>query len=466
MRVTIRNFKSVGQASIELRPGLNILIGPNGSGKTCLLSALQFVRDVFRVGAAQALALQGGAQQAYRHGKSVMSFSLTHPYGNRTYRRRKAPCELRWEVEIGRKGPEKLATITREEIRVTAQIGETRVCLFAMGRSTAHGRPKVTLASPQTFGRDLFSVWRQEFGGTSKAALAGLFEKKWIRPRLYRLREEPDHSFVPMLAGLDTVLDHVQTSFRFLNEYSILPDVARASTEQLPFAQMAPNGHGVSEVIDALEKRRYDKLAFAEAEEAYGLGYLYPRRLPYWLPFGRHLKPYGTRLDAPYAFAEINRELAAAVKPITRVSVDIDPTNGKRFVVFKAGRDTFYPQEVSDGTIKWLCILVSLFVPFSRVYLLEEPENFLHPWMQQRLISIMRRQAEQNKTIFFLASHSATILNAAFPEEILTVKQGKQGTDVSAMTDLQSVKKVLAESKFHLGDLWVSGAIGAVPAHE
>jgi predicted ATPase len=134
--------------------------------------------------------------------------------------------------------------------------------------------------------------------------------------------------------------------------------------------------------------------------------------------------------------------------------------------VFKAERDTFYPQEVSDGTVKWLCILVSLFVPFSKVYLLEEPENFLHPWMQQRLISIMREQARQNKTIFLLASHSATVLNAALPEEILIVRQGSQGTEVSTVGDADSIRQVLAASQFHLGDLWVSGAIGGVPTHE
>jgi uncharacterized SAM-dependent methyltransferase len=86
--------------------------------------------------------------------------------------------------------------------------------------------------------------------------------------------------------------------------------------------------------------------------------------------------------------------------------------------------------------------------------------------MQQRLISIMREQATRNGTIFLLASHSATVLNAALPEEILIVRQSNRGTEVSAVGDLQSIKRVLAESDFHLGDLWVSGLLGGVPADE
>ena len=133
---------------------------------------------------------------------------------------------------------------------------------------------------------------------------------------------------------------------------------------------------------------------------------------------------------------------------------------------FESGDDDFYPEEVSDGTVKWLCLLVSLFVPFSKVYLLEEPENFLHPWMQQRLIAIMREQAKANNTIFFVSSHSATILNGVHPEEILIVRNGPNGTELSAIQNLDEVREALRQSDFHLGDLWVSGAIGGVPINE
>jgi len=325
------------------------------------------------------------------------------------------------------------------------------------------------LCPPTDFGHDLFSIWKVEHGSKRKSVIAEHFSDKGFHRTLERLRKDPDRSAFPLIAQLDEALNDIYSSFMFLNEYNILPDVARASTEQLPFAQMAPNGEGVSEVIDALEHQRYHKLEqlrFMDFDDMFGAEPYHFRYSPYMrMPFRlsrwrQEREPYSGALD------NINRQLSAAVRPITAVSVEIDPTSGRRFVVFEAGTEKFYPEEVSDGTVKWLCILVSLFVPFSRVYLIEEPENFLHPWMQQRLIEIMREQAKQNETIFLLSSHSATILNAALPEEILLVKQSDGGTVLSAMGNIEDIRKVLAESDFHLGDLWVSGAIGGVPADE
>jgi len=169
------------------------------------------------------------------------------------------------------------------------------------------------------------------------------------------------------------------------------------------------------------------------------------------------------QLTLKEALANINSELAAAVKPIAEVSAQIDLTNGKRFVVFKAGKEIFYPEEVSDGTMKWLCILVSIYVPFSQLYLLEEPENFLHPWMQQRLIQLMREQAINNQTIFLLTSHSTTVLNSAQPGEVVIVKSTATGTKATSIQPDGDLTALLKSTDFGLGDLWVSGALGAVP---
>jgi len=43
-RVYIENFKSVKRLELELSPGINVLVGPNASGKTNILEALDFLR--------------------------------------------------------------------------------------------------------------------------------------------------------------------------------------------------------------------------------------------------------------------------------------------------------------------------------------------------------------------------------------------------------------------------------------
>jgi predicted ATPase len=413
LRLQIRNFKSIESAELCLNPGLNILVGPNGAGKTCLLSALKFVRDVFRLGAAQALARSGGTRHVYNRGHSEIRFSIWQDYGERTYRRRKYPCQVLWEVAIAQRGPEKIATIVEENLKIG--LSGTGICrdlldIAVNRRNLRRIKTRINVCSPQEVGRDLFSGWASEERSRNKTQLYERFVSYLSRVRK-SIRENPDRSLFPMVASFDEMLSRLLYRFLFLNEYNILPEIARASTEQLPYAQMRPDGGSVSEVIQALANRHYHKIedpANIETEwpDEYGLFYL-PHTHRRWYRYRRY-EPYGRkpgRYVIENALSNINAEVAAAVSPITSVGVEIDPTNGRRFVVFRTDTETFYPQEVSDGTMKWLCILVSIFVPYSRVYLLEEPENFLHPWMQQRLVGIMRDQSRQNAMIYVLTSH-------------------------------------------------------------
>jgi predicted ATPase len=112
--------------------------------------------------------------------------------------------------------------------------------------------------------------------------------------------------------------------------------------------------------------------------------------------------------------------------------------------------------------MKWLCLLVAMYVPNSRVILLEEPENFMHPWMQQRFISIVREQAKKLNISVIVSTHSVTILNSITLKELLLVYQTEGETHVESVKDQKEVQKVLDKTSFGLGDIWVSGGIGGV----
>jgi len=474
IQLTISNFKSIRKATLALRKGLNILVGPNGSGKTCLLSSLHFIRDILRLGVAQAVARSGGHQRVYRRGSRRIAFEVVHDYGTRLYRNRKTPCILTWSIQIAQTGPQGIAKVEKESIEIHAntQDGPAKLLSLDAKRTEPNStRIDVYLSPPSDCGRDLFSDWRRS-RGTSKARLHKAFLGSTTKDIRYFAKSNPDRSLLPFLAQMDDRATYLYSQFTLLDEYNIVPDVARAATEQLPYASMASDGGSVSEVIDALMTGQVHKLVRGNLDDPYAFGY-FPRRGPLlyphqssWRRYVLESRPYHRRRPTPSTLREINAQLASAVRPIQSVSVSIDPTTGKRFVVFKAGKHTFRPEEVSDGTIKWLCILVSLYVPFCRVYLLEEPENFLHPWMQQRLVHLMRQQAERAGTVFLLSSHSATMVNVAKPEEILLVRQTARGTQLSQVPNIEQVRAALDSSHFLLGDLWVSGAIGGVPGDE
>ena len=47
-RIEVRGFRSYIEADLELAPGLTVLVGPNGSGKTNLLEAMGSSRACHR----------------------------------------------------------------------------------------------------------------------------------------------------------------------------------------------------------------------------------------------------------------------------------------------------------------------------------------------------------------------------------------------------------------------------------
>lgn len=131
LRVRIRNFKSVKSAELRLKTGLNILIGPNGSGKTNLLSALKFIRDIFAHGAGLAIAKGGGARRNYHRDTKQISFQIETSYGERNFDRRRVPFDFRWSITMAQRGPEQITTITSEVLCVFAHSPSGRIEIFS-----------------------------------------------------------------------------------------------------------------------------------------------------------------------------------------------------------------------------------------------------------------------------------------------------------------------------------------------
>src|SRR6266478_4726030 len=59
--IHVDGFRSLSDFAIELRPSLNILIGPNGGGKSNIISFFQFLSRLMRTNLNDAVSLTGGA---------------------------------------------------------------------------------------------------------------------------------------------------------------------------------------------------------------------------------------------------------------------------------------------------------------------------------------------------------------------------------------------------------------------
>jgi predicted ATPase len=84
--IRIRNFKSIRDQTIRFNP-LNVFIGSNGAGKSNLVGAFRFLKEIISENLAGYTALKGGADSILYRGRKVsekMCFDLTFVEGNRS----------------------------------------------------------------------------------------------------------------------------------------------------------------------------------------------------------------------------------------------------------------------------------------------------------------------------------------------------------------------------------------------
>lgn len=109
--VTIRNYKSIGQCSVDLG-AIRFLVGPNGSGKSNFLDAMRFVSDALNTTLEQALRDRGGIGAVRRKSRGHpthfgVQFGIALPAGR----------EASYAFKVGSK-PEGALVVQREECHV------------------------------------------------------------------------------------------------------------------------------------------------------------------------------------------------------------------------------------------------------------------------------------------------------------------------------------------------------------
>jgi predicted ATPase len=91
-RIQVSGFKSLEGFELQFKPGLNVIIGPNGSGKTNIINFIEFLSYLSRDSLLDAVGRSGGAGRIFRRLPSGnlskhISFSVSGEGEYRDYRR-------------------------------------------------------------------------------------------------------------------------------------------------------------------------------------------------------------------------------------------------------------------------------------------------------------------------------------------------------------------------------------------
>jgi predicted ATPase len=137
---------------------------------------------------------------------------------------------------------------------------------------------------------------------------------------------------------------------------------------------------------------------------------------------------------------------------------DVQIEGGTVQVFFHEGRHTIPATRLSDGTLRYLCLLAILCHPNpGPLVCIEEPELGLHPDVLPTLAGLLKQAAERTQLI--VTTHSDVLVDALTdqPEAVLIAERTDAGTRLERL-DPEKLRPWL--EKYRLGQLWTRGDIG------
>lgn len=160
--------------------------------------------------------------------------------------------------------------------------------------------------------------------------------------------------------------------------------------------------------------------------------------------------------DDPSAKQEFLSGLRALYDGVTDFNVRIEGTTVQVFL--HEGRIAIPATRLSDGTLRYLCLLVILCHPSPPpLVCIEEPELGLHPDIMPNLAAMLRSASERMQLV--VTTHSTILVDALTddPESVIVCEKRKGSTSLQRL-ERDSLKEWLRD--YSLGELWRRGEIG------
>ena len=158
----------------------------------------------------------------------------------------------------------------------------------------------------------------------------------------------------------------------------------------------------------------------------------------------------------PQAKSQLLNALRQLYEGINDLDVSIE--GGTVQVFLDEGKIIVPATRLSDGTLRYLCLLAILCHPTPPpLVCIEEPELGLHPDILPGLAELLREASERCQLI--VTTHSDVIVDALTdtPESVVICEK-KKGQTILKRLDKDDLAHWL--ERYRLGDLWTSGELG------
>jgi predicted ATPase len=412
-RIEALGYRCLRYVSQSLDP-FQVLVGPNASGKTTFLDAIAFLGRLVSDGPDAAIE------------------ERTQNFYDLLWRRRGTRFELAVEAQIP------------EELRERLTDNDLRTIRYEIALSI----------DPKT----------QERGLTKERVVL----KKATAPRISRRSQFPKPSDLP-----DTVFERNKDGRRILLRVPGRSDVVVSETASrvVSFHLIGKVGRRESVLASVFNEMRFPVSMWLKKTLSSGVQPLafssFLLRRPSPPGQGQLLRPDGSNL--PWVIADLRKHsrdrfrqwiahLQTAFPDLQDIKTVERPEDRHRYLMLIYGEGLEVPSWMaSDGTLRMLALTLPAYLEdFKGIYLIEEPENGIHPraieTMTQSLSSVYNAQV-------LMATHSPVILSTVEAEQILCFAKTPEGaTDIVRGSEHPALRSWKHETT--LGTLFAAGVLG------
>lgn len=438
-KIDVSGFKSLEGFSLEFHTGLNVIVGPNGSGKTNILSFLEFLAHLARNRLLDAVSRSGGAGRIFRRSKTgalgkSLSFTISGDGKFQTIGRDEGKTVFyEYSAEIQLRETSGSLTYARQSLKLAYDkpLGEWPIEVEAVSDENEVAKIHFHSATVKYLQDEYAPRKRTGDASELKGAIEELARRSCATTPLYHVLER-------YLKGADLLIRDLFGA----QSYNISPSAVRRPEDIASEPSIEEDGRGLAAVLFALTRTRQS--------EDYWDDYRYQRRYRFYQPDETFTKIIAYSKIVSDAIQDITVE-PDTIENQLRIFVRVDYGDGSLKLPFSL---------VSDGTAKWFT-LVTAIVTSRAVFAIEEPENFLHPLMQREIVRIVRDEfSSAFKDAFaVMTTHSETILNAVDPDEMILVHMEEGRSVATRPQNAADVRAEIDRTGFGAGYYYLAGAI-------
>jgi len=437
--IKVDGFKSLSKFNMDLQPGLNILVGPNGAGKTNIILFFEFLSNLINGNLSEAISRTGGAgsilrkigEETYQKhidveitghlkitSKKIMNycyiFKIELSSDNLIYYKNQRLIIKFYKISKNRNLDSKIfETILDIEQKTKPEL-KSEIILNKYNRSELRSYLFPKRISDKNFEKSIKNIFLEYnlLSNSLVTAINRIFDFRYMYGILYDLRGGAVFNIIP-------------------SEVKKPEDVAKAPGIQ-------KDGSGLAATFYAMEARR-------SRDEYYEDSFFY--RQPF---YERDIK---RKVLNEQTFNKIIENIKLANPSITNIQIENEPFSNNlnvKISIKEGNKEAILPLSLmSDGTIKWMTLITAIFT-CRNFFSVEEPENFLHPWMQAEILKIIRNNINQNSFVL-MTTHSESLLNAAKPEEIVIINMKDGRSSATRIRNIKSLKEEISNTGFGVG---------------